>query len=222
MRTSAPSNYEPSSWALPPPYNRGRRSTIARLTTSDSISLMSMQSAAPSNNTSETSMVSPYYALTDSRTTTEGSPPSLSPAWMGRALPSSSSNWMMAEWQDLAPKQEVSMMLTLLTSLPYHPLMTDLLNPFPTGSAPASGATTLTSIHFRRPSSPSMTGVSSPKSSNTRSWIERLPCYRWSLTWWMQTLQHLSLPRRPVRTVLLLHKWQRRLSQWGSSISNCR
>ena len=64
-----------------------------------------------------------------------GSPPSLSLAQMGRALLSSSNNWMMAKWQDLVPEQEVSMMLALLTSSPYYPLMTNLSNPSLTDSA---------------------------------------------------------------------------------------
>ena len=141
---------------------------------------------------------------------------------MGTVLLSSSSNWITDKWWDLALWQEASMMLVLLTSSPHWPSTIDPSNPFPHGSVPTSGATTLTSICFRRLSLPSMTGVSSPRSSNTGSWTKRLPHYRQNLAWWMQTLQHLSFPRRPVRTVLSLHKWQRRLSQWGSSISNCR
>ena len=182
MRISPPSSCEPLSQALPPPYNRERRSTTVRLTTSGSTSQMSMWNAAPSNSTSKTLTASPYYAPMDLRTTMGGSLPSLSLAQMGRALLSSSNNWMMAEWQDLAPKQEVSMMLTLLTSLPYHPLMINLLNPSLTASMPTSGATTPTSIHFRRPSSPSMTGASSLRFNDTRSWTERLLHYRRSLT----------------------------------------
>ena len=185
MRTSALSSYEPSSWALPLPYNRERRSTTARLTTSDNILLTSMQSATLSSNASKTLMVSPYYAPMDLRTTTEGSPPSLSLAQMGRALLSSSNNWTMAKWQDLVPEQEVSMMLVLLTSSPYHPSTTDLSSPSPTGSTPASGATTPTSICFRRLSLPLTTGVSLLRSSDTRSWTEKLPHYRQSLAWWM-------------------------------------
>ena len=222
MRISPLSNYKPSSQASPPLYSRGRRSIIVRLTISGSTLWMSTWSVAPSSSESKTLMVSPYYAPMDSRTTTGGSLLSQSPAQMGRALISSSGNWTMAEWQDLAPEQEVSMMLTLLTSLPYCPSTTNLSSPSPTGSAPASGVTTPASICFRRPSSPSTTGASSPRSNDTMSWTKRLPCYRQSLAWWTWTLQCLSLPRRPVRTILSPHKWQRRLSQWGLSISNCR
>ena len=135
-RTSPPSSCKPLLQALPPPYNRERRSTTARLTTSGSTSQTSTWSAAPSNSTSETSTASPYYAPMDLRTTMGGgSPPSLSLAQMGRALLSSSNNWMMAKWQDLVPEQEVSMMLALLTSSPYYPLMTNLSNPSLTDSA---------------------------------------------------------------------------------------
>ena len=175
-RTSPPSNYKPSSWALPPSCNRERRSTIMRQTTSDSILWMSMPDAAPSNSASETLTASPYYAPMDSRTTTGGSPPSLSLAQMGRALLSSLNNWMTVKWWDLVPEQEVSMMLALLTSLPHHPSMTNLSNPSLTGSMPASGVTIPTSICFRRSSLPSMTGASLLRSSNTRSWTKRLPC----------------------------------------------
>ena len=184
MRTLPPSSCEPSLQALPPPYKRGRRSTIVRLTTSGNTLQISMQSVAPSSNTSETLLANPYYALMDLRTTMGGSPPSLPPAQIGRALLSSSNNWMTAEWWDLAPEQEASMMLALLTSLPYHPLMTNPSNPSLTGSMPISRATTPTFICFRRPSLPSMTGVSSPRSNETGSWTKRLPCYRQSLTWW--------------------------------------
>ena len=222
MRISAPSSCNPSLQVLPPPYNRGRRSTTVRPTTLGSTLQMSMLSAMPSSNTSKTLTASHYYALMDLRTTMGDSPPSLSLAQMGRALLSSLNNWMMAEWQDLVPEQEVSMMLALLTSSPHHPSTTDLSSPSPIDSTPASGATTPTSICFRRPSLHSMTGASSLRSSNTKSWTKRLPHYRQSLAWWMRTLQHLSLPRRPARTILLLHKWQRRLSQWELSISNCR
>ena len=221
-RTSPPSSSEPSLQASPPLYNRGRRSTTVRLTTSGSILQTSMPNAAPSNSISEVSMVSNYYAPMDSRTTMGGSPPSLSLAQMGRAPLSLSNNWMTAKWRDLVPEQEVSMILTLLTSLQHHPSMTDLSSPSPTGSVPASGATIPTSIHFRRLLSPSMTGAPLLRSSNTRSWTERLPHYRQSLAWWMRTLQHLSLPRRPARTVLSPCEWQRRLRQWGLSISNRR
>ena len=41
----------------------------------------------------------------------DDSPYLLSPMQVGRVLLSSSSNWMMDEWQDLVPWQEVSMML---------------------------------------------------------------------------------------------------------------
>ena len=188
MRTSPTPNYEHLSQALPPLCNRGKRSTTARPTTLGDILQMSMPNAMPSNSTYGTLMASPYYALMDLRTIMEGSPPSLSLAQMGRALLYSSSNWMTDEWWDLVPEQEVSMMLTLLTSSPHHPLMTNLLNPSPIGSTLTFGATTLTSIHFRRPSLPLMTGASSLRSSDTRSWTERLPCYRWSLAWWTQTV----------------------------------
>ena len=67
----------------------------------------------------------------DSRTTTGGSPPSLSLAQMGRALLSSSNNWMTVKWWDLVPEQEVSMMLALLTSLPHHPSNDQPLKPLP-------------------------------------------------------------------------------------------
>ena len=184
MRTSPMSSCEPSSQASPPLYNRGRRSTTARPTTLGSISQTSMPSAVPSNSTSATLMASCYYAPMDLRTMMGGSPPSLSLAQMGKALLSSSNSWMMAEWWDLALEQEVSMMLTLLTSLLHHPSMTNLSNPSLTGSAPTSGATTPISIHSRRPSSHSMTGASLLRSSDTKSWTERLPHYRQSLTWW--------------------------------------
>ena len=92
MRISPLSSCDPSLWVLPPPYNRGRRSTTVRLTTSGSILQMSMLSAAPSSNVSGTLMMSHYYAPMDLRTTMGGSLPSLSLAQMGRALPSSSNN----------------------------------------------------------------------------------------------------------------------------------
>ena len=95
-RTSPPSGCEPSLQALPPPYNRGRRSTTARPTTSGSILQTSTLNAALSNSASKTLMVSCYYAPMDLRTTMGGSPPSLSPAWMGRALLSSSNSWTTA------------------------------------------------------------------------------------------------------------------------------
>ena len=183
-RISPPSSCDPSSQVLPPPYNRGRRSTTARPTISGSILQMSMLSAIPLSNASGTSLANHYCALMDLRTTMGGSLPSLSLAQMGRALLSSSNNWTMAEWWDLVLEQEVSMMLTLLTSSPHHPLTTNLLSPSPIGSVPVSGVTTLTSIHFRRPSSCSTTGASLLRSSDTESWTERFPHHRQSLTWW--------------------------------------
>ena len=104
----------------------------------------------------------------------------------------------------------------------HWPLTINPSSPSPLGSVPASRVITLTTTPFLRPSFPSMTGGSSPRSSNTESWTKRLLHYRQSLTWWTWTLQHLSLPRRPARTILSPCKWQRRLGQWGSSISNCR
>ena len=223
MRTSHPPSYRHLSQALPPPYSRERRYTTARLTTSDNTLQMSMLSAVLSDSVYETLMESCCCALMDLRTIMEDSLYLLSPVQMGRVLLSSSSNWTMDEWQDLVPWQEVSMMLISSTSSLHQPSMTDPLNPFPpTGSMPTSGATTLTSIHFRRPSLPSTIGASLLRSSDTKSWTERLLCYRQSLAWWTRTLQHLSLPRRPVRTVLLPCEWQRRLNQWGSNISSPR
>ena len=141
---------------------------------------------------------------------------------MGRVLLSSSSNWTTDKWQDLAPWQEVSMMLMSSSSLLHQPLMTNPWSHSPTGSVPASGVTTPTSIHFARLLLPSTTGEYSLRSSDTGSWTERLLCYRQNLAWWTQTLQCLSQPSRHARTILLPCEWQRRLSQWGSSISNCR
>ena len=221
-RTSHLPSYGHLSWASPPPYNRERRSTIARLTTLDNTSWMSMPSAVLSNSIYKTLMENPCCAPMDLRTIMEDSPHLLSLAQMGRVLLSSSSSWTMDEWWDLAPWQEASMMLMSSTDMLHWPLMTNPLSPSPTGSMPASGVTTLTSIHFRRQSLPLTIGASSQRSNNTRSWTERLPHYRQSLTWWMQPLQCLSLPRRPARTVLSPCKWQRRLAQWGLSISNHR
>ena len=222
MRTSHPPSYGHLSWVLPPPYTRERRYTTARLTTSDNTLQMSMLSAALSNSIFETLMASHCCAPMDLRTIMENSPYLLSPMQMGRVLLSSSSSWMMDEWQDLVPWQEASMMLISSSSLLHQPSMTNPWSHSPTGSVPISGATTLTSICFTRPLLPSMTRGFSPRSSNTGSWTERLPHYRQSLTWWMQTLWCLSQPSRHVRTILLLCKWQRRLSQWGLSVSNCR
>ena len=183
---------------------------------------MSMPSAVLSNSIYETLMVSHCCALMDLRTIMKDSPYLLSPMQMGRVLLSSSSNWMMDEWQDLVPWQEVSMMLILLSSSWHQPLTNNPWSHSPTGSTPTSGAMTPTSICFMRPLSPLMTGEFLLRSSDTGSWTERLPHYRRSLAWWTRTLQRLSQPSRCARTVLLLHEWQRRLSQWGSSISNHR
>ena len=208
--------------ALPPQYNRERPYITVRLTTSESTWPTSMQSVELSNSVYRTLMESCCCALMDMRTIMEDSPYLLSLVQMGTILLSSSSNWMMEEWQDLAPWQEVSMMLVLSTYLLHWPSMNNPSNPSLTGLVPASGVTPPISIHSMRPSSPLTTGGSLPRSSDTESWTERLPCYRRNLAWWMQTLQHLSQPSRHARTILLLHEWQRRLSQWGSSISNCR
>ena len=221
-RTSLPPNYAHLSWVSLPQYSRERPYITARLTTSKSTWPMSMQSVEHSNNIYRTLMENPCCAPMDMRIIMEDSPYLLFPVQMGNILLSSSSNWMMEEWWDLAPWQEVSMMLVSSTYLLHQPLMSNPSSHSLTGSAPASGVTPLTSIHSMRLSLPLMTGESSLRSSNTRSWTERLLCYRQSLTWWMQTLQHLSQPSRHARTTLSLHKWQRRLSQWGSSISNCR
>ena len=218
-RTSHLPSYAHLSQASLPHYSRERRYITARQTTSSNTLPMLMLSAKLSNNVF---MESHCCAWMDMRIMLEDSPHLLSLVQMGTVLLSSLSNWTTDEWQDLVPWQEVSMMLILSTSLLHWPSTINHSNPFPTGSTPASGVTTPTSICFRRLSSPLMTGGSLLRSSNTEFWTERLPHYRWSLTWWMQTLQHLSLPRRPVRTILLPYKWQRRLSQWGSSISNCR
>ena len=221
-RTSCQPSYGHLSQVSPPPYNRERRSTIARLTTLENTLQMSMLSAALSNSIYVTLMENPCCAPMDLRTIMEDCPHLLSLAQMGRVLLSSSSSWMMDKWQDLVPWQEASMMLVSSTYTLHWPSMTGPSSPSPTGSMPASGVTTLTSICFRRQSLPSTTGASSWRSNDTGSWTKRLPCYRQSLAWWTQTLQHLSLPRRPARTVLLPCEWQRRLTQWGSSISNCR
>ena len=167
-------------------------------------------------------MESRCCAPMDMRIIMEDSPYLLSPVQMGTILLSSSSNWTMEEWQDLALWQEVSMMLVSSTYLLHWPLMNNHSNPSLTGSALTSGVTPLTSTPSTRPSSPLMTGGSLPRSSNTDSWTERLPHYRQNLTWWMQTLQCLSQPNRHARTVLSPHEWQRRLSHWGLSISNHR
>ena len=151
MRTLHPPSYGHLSWVLPSPYSRERRYTTARLTTSDNTSQMSMLSAVLSNSIYETLMESCCCALMDLRTIMEDSLYLLSLVQMGRVLLSSSSNWTMDKWWDLALWQEVSMMLISSTSLLHQPLMTNPSNPFPTGSAPTSGATTLTSICFRRP-----------------------------------------------------------------------
>ena len=222
MRTLHLPSYRHLSLVSPPPYSRERRYTIVRLTTSDNTLWMSMLSAALSNSVFKTLMVSHCCALMDLRTIMDDSPYLLSPMQVGRVLLSSSSNWMTDKWWDLAPWQEVSMMLISSTSLLHRPLTSNPWNHSPTGSTPVSGATTLTSICFVRLSLPSTTGGFSLRSSNTESWTERLLCYRRNLAWWMQTLQHLNQPSRHVRTILSPRKWQRRLSQWGLSISNCR
>ena len=222
MRTLPLPSYEHLLPVLPPQYSRERPYITVRLTTSENTWPMSMPSVKHSNNIFRILMESHCCALMDMRIMLDDSPYLLSPVQMGTVLLSSSSNWTMEEWQDLAPWQEVSMMLISSTSLLHQPSMINHSSPFPTGSMPASGVTTLTSICFRRPSLLLMTGGSLPRSSNTESWTRRLPHYRQNLTWWMQTLWHLSLPRRPARTILSLHEWQRRFSQWGSSISNCR
>ena len=183
---------------------------------------MSTQSVEISNNVYRTLMESHCCALMGMRTIMEDSPYLLSLVQMGTILLSSSSNWTMEEWQDLALWQEVSMMLISSTYLLHQPSMNNPLNPSLTGSVPTSGATPLISTPSMRPSSPLMTGGSLPRSSNTESWTKRLLHYRQNLTWWTQTLQCLSQPNRLARTVLLPCKWQRRLSQWGLSISNCR
>ena len=222
MRTSLLPSCGHLSQASLPLYSRERRDTTVRPTTSRDTSLTSMPSAKLSNNVSRILIESHCYAPMDMRIMLEDSPHLLSPVQMGTVLLSSSSNWMTDEWLDLVLWQEASMMLVLSTSLLHWPLTINHSSPFPTGSMPVSGVTTLTSICFRRPSLLSMTGESSPRSSNTESWTKRLLCYRQSLAWWMWTLWCLSLPRRPARTVLLLCEWQRRSSQWGSSISNHR
>ena len=222
MRTSHLPSYGHLLQVFPPPYTRERRYTTARLTTSDNTSQMSMPSAVLSNSISETLMVSHCCAPMDLRTIMEDPPYLLSLMQMGRVLLSSSSNWMTDEWQDLAPWQEASMMLVSSSSSLHRPSMTNPWSHSPTGSVPVSWVMTPTSICFMRPLSPSMTGEFSLRSSDTGSWTERLPHYRQNLAWWTQTLQHLSQPSRHARTVLSLHEWQRRLSQWESSISNRR
>ena len=191
----------------PPPYSRERRYTTARPTTSDNTLWTSMPSAALSNSIFETLMVSCCCAPMDLRTIMDDSPYLLSLMQVGRVLLSSSNNWMMDKWWDLVLWQEASMMLISSTSSLHCPSMSNPWNHFPTGSAPTSGVMTLTSICFARPSSPSTTGEFSLRSSNTGSWTKRLPCYRWNLAWWTQTLQCLNQPSRCVRTALSPHKW---------------
>ena len=222
MRTSHLPSYRHLLQVLPLPYNRERRYITAKLTTSDNTLQTSIPSATLSNSIYETLMDNCCCAPMDLRTIMEDSLYLLSPMQMWRVLLSSSSNWTMDKWQDLVPWQEASMMLMSSTSSLHQPLMINCLSPFPTSSVPASGATTLTSIHFTRPLLLLTTGESSPRSSNTGSWIKRLLHYRQSLAWWMQTLQCPSLPKRPARTTLSLNEWQRRLSQWGLNISNHR
>ena len=171
--------------ALLPQYSRERPYITARLTTSESTWLMSTQSVELSNNVYRTLMESCCCAPMDMRIIMEDSLYLLSLVQMGTILLSSSSNWMTEEWQDLAPWQEVSMMLISSTYLLHQPSMNNPSNPSLTGSMPTSGATPLTSIRSMRPSSPSTTRGSLPRSSNTESWTGRLPCYRWNLTWWM-------------------------------------
>ena len=183
-RTSHLPSYGHLSLVLPPPYSRERRYTTARLTTLDNTLWTSMLSAALSNSIFKTLMASHCCALMDLRTIMDDSPYLLSLMQVGRVLLSSSSNWMMDEWQDLAPWQEVSMMLVSLTSLLHQPSMSNPWSHSPTGSAPTSGVMTPTSICSVRPSSPSMTGRFSPRSSDTGSWTERLLCYRQNLAWW--------------------------------------
>ena len=193
-----------------------------RLTTSENTWPTSTWSVELSNNVYRTLMESHCCAPMDMRIIMEDSPYLLSPVQMGNILLSSLSNWMTEEWQDLVLWQEVSMMLVLSTYLLHWPSMSNPLNPSLTGSVPAFGVTPLTSIHSMRPSSPSTTGESLPRFSNIRSWTKRLPHYRQNLAWWMWTLQCLSQPSRHARTILSPCEWQRRLSQWGSSISNHR
>ena len=168
-RTSHLPSYGHLSQVSPPPCSRERRYTIVRLTTSDNTLQMSILSAALSNSIYETLMESHCCAPMDLRTIMDDSPYLLSPMQMGRVLLSSLSNWTMDKWQDLAPWQEASMMLMSLTSSLHQPLMINHLSPFPTGSVPTSGATTLTSICFMRPSLPLMIGGSSLRSSDTGS-----------------------------------------------------
>ena len=221
-RISLPPSYRHLLLVSPPQYNRERLYITVRLPTSRNTWPMSTQSVELSNSIYRTLMESRCCALMDMRTIMEDSPYLLSPVQMGAILLSSSRNCTMEEWQDLALWQEVSMMLVSSTYLLHWPLINNHSNPSLTGSMLTSGVTPLTSTPSMRPSSPSTTGGSLPRSSNTESWTERLLHYRWNLAWWMQTLQHLSWPNRPTRTILSLHEWQRRLSHWGSSISNCR
>ena len=222
MRTSPLPNYGHLLPVSPPHYSRERPYITPRLPTSENTWPMSMQSAKLSNSIYRILMESHCCAPMDMRIIMEDSPYLLPPVQMGTILLSSSSNWMMEEWQDLVLWQEVSMMLVSSTYSLHRPSMNNPSNPSPTGSMPISGVMTPTSTHSARPLLPSTTGGSLLRSSDTESWTERLLRYRWNLTWWMQTLQHLSWPSRHARTILLPHEWQRRLSQWGSSISNCR
>ena len=184
MRILPPPSYGHLSQALLPQYSRERPYITARLTTSESTWPMSMQSVELSNNIYRILMESCCCAPMDMRIIMEDSPYLLSPVQMGTILLSSSSNWTMEEWRDLAPWQEVSMMLILSTYLLHWPLMNNPSNPSLTGSMPTSGVTPLTSICSRRPSSPSTTGGSLLRSSNTESWTRRLLHYRQNLAWW--------------------------------------
>ena len=183
-RTSLLPNYVHLLQALLPHYSRKRPYITVRLTTSESTWLMSTQSVKHSNNIYRMLMESHCCALMDMMIIMEDSPYLLSLVQMGNILLSSSSNWTMEEWWDLVPWQEVSMMLISSTYLLHQPSTSNPLSHSPTGSVPASGVTPPTSTHSMRPSLPSTTGGSSPRSSNTGSWTERLPCYRWSLAWW--------------------------------------
>ena len=169
MRTSPLPNYRHLSPVSPPHYNRERPYITLRLPTSESTWLTSTQSAKLSNSIYRILMESHCCALMDMRIIMEDSPYLLSPVQMGTILLSSSSNWMMEEWWDLAPWQEVSMMLILSTYSLHRPSMNNPLNPSPTGSAPASGVMTPISTHSVRPSLPLTTGGSLLRSSNTGS-----------------------------------------------------
>ena len=78
-------------------------SLISLLTLSKSTWLTSMQSVELSNNVYRTLMESCCCAPMDMRIIMEDSPYLLSLVQMGTILLSSSSNWTMEEWQDLAP-----------------------------------------------------------------------------------------------------------------------